>query len=322
MKILCLLIAVLLSCGASTASAACRPRPGDTDAVVKTMQDFFDAAAQGDPDKFHHLVLGGFYAYNGGERWEGDSLMRALIEWHRQGMKLAWSINDPEVHVDCDMAWITYLNRGQMQKPGDAAPTPTNWLESVALQRQGNGWKLAFLHSTRTEAAPATAKSESGFDQAQIAAALAAAPPSIASGATVIARDASGAKTVLRQGNNGWICHPPYPDGDPEPRPACTDENGQAFFKAFGAGQPPDPAKPGYSYMLQGGSGWSNTDPMAEKLPPDRKDYIHIPPHFMILDAKMANESGLPLHDPDPDTHFPFVMFGGTPYAILIIPLQ
>jgi len=53
---------------------------------------------------------------------------------------------------------------------------------------------------------------------------------------------------------------------------------------------------------------------MAEKLPPDRKDYIHIPPHFMILDAKMANESGLPLHDPDPDTHFPFVMFGGTPY--------
>jgi len=83
------------------------------------------------------------------------------------------------------------------------------------------------------EAAPATAKSESGFDQAEIAAALAAAPPSIASGATVIAHDASGAKTVLRQGKNGWICHPPYPDGDPEPRPACTDENGQAFFRTI-----------------------------------------------------------------------------------------
>jgi len=96
MKILCLLTAVLLFCGASTASAACRPRPGDT-------------------DKFHNLVLGSFYAYDGGKRWEGDS----LIEWHR-----------------------------------DAAPTPTNWLESVALQRQGNGWKLASLHSTRMEAAP------------------------------------------------------------------------------------------------------------------------------------------------------------------------
>jgi hypothetical protein len=47
-----------------------------------------------------------------------------------------------------------------------------------------------------------------------------------------------------------------------------------------------------------------------------------IPPHFMILDAKMANEAGLPLHDPDQDTHFPFVMFGGTRYAILIIQVQ
>jgi hypothetical protein len=66
MKILCLLMAVLLSCGASTASAACRPRPGDTDAVVKTMHDFFDAAARDDLDKFHDLVLVSFYAYDGG----------------------------------------------------------------------------------------------------------------------------------------------------------------------------------------------------------------------------------------------------------------
>jgi len=175
MKILYFLIAVLLSCGASGASAACRPRSGDTEAVVKTMHDFFDAAARDDLDKFHDLVLGNFYAYDGGKRWEGDSLMRALMEWHRQGMKLAWSVNDPDVHIDCDMAWIAYLNRGQIQKPGDAAPTPTNWLESVALQRQGNGWKLAFLNSSRMEAAPAAAKSESGFDQAQIEAALAAA---------------------------------------------------------------------------------------------------------------------------------------------------
>jgi hypothetical protein len=157
MKIISLLIAVLLAWCASTAWAACRPRPGDTEAVVKTMHDFFDAAARDDLDKFHDLVLGSFYSYDGGKRWDGDSLMRALIEWHRQGMKLAWSVNDPEVHVDCDIAWIAYLNRGQIQKPGDAAPTPTNWLESAALQRQGNRWKLAFLHSTRMEAAPAAA---------------------------------------------------------------------------------------------------------------------------------------------------------------------
>lgn len=74
--------------------------------------------------------------------------------------------------------------------------------------------------------------------------------------------------------------------------------------------------------MLRGGSAWSNVDPSASRLPPGRKDYIHIPPHIMILDAKLANQSGLPLHQTDPDTHMPFVMFGGTKHAILIIPVR
>lgn len=42
----------------------------------------------------------------------------------------------------------------------------------------------------------------------------------------------------------------------------------------------------------------------------------------MILDSRLANESGLPLHQTDPDTHRPFVMFGGTKQAILIIPVK
>ncbi|MGB9146771.1 MAG: hypothetical protein WCC14_13175, partial [Acidobacteriaceae bacterium] len=62
--------------------------------------------------------------------------------------------------------------------------------------------------------------------------------------------------------------------------------------------------------------------PAATKLPAGEKDYIHIPPHIMILDAKMANESGLPLHEEHPDTQQPFVMFGATPFAILIIPVR
>ena len=74
--------------------------------------------------------------------------------------------------------------------------------------------------------------------------------------------------------------------------------------------------------MLRGGSAWSNTDPKATKLPAGRKDYIRIPPHIMILDSKVANESGLPLHETNPNTHIPFVMFGGTKYALLIIPAK
>ena len=156
--------------------------------------------------------------------------------------------------------------------------------------------------------------------------ALSAAPPAIAAKAGVVMHDMKGREIVLRRGSNGWTCLPSPPPGeaggDPEPKPACFDANGLAFMMAFAAGRAPDPAKPGYSYMLQGGSGWSNTDPMATKLALGRKDYIHIPPHFMMLSAKLANASGLPLHQSDPDTHQPFVMFGGTPFAIMIIPVK
>jgi len=161
--------------------------------------------------------------------------------------------------------------------------------------------------------------------EAQIRLALSAAPAAIAARATVASMEGGGQLRVLRGGDNGWTCVPPNPGGagaDPEPEPACFDANGLAFMEAFGAGRYPDANKPGFSYMLQGGSAWSNVDPAATKLPAGEKDYIHIPPHIMILDAKMANESGLPLHEEHPDTRQPFVMFGATPFAILIIPVR
>jgi hypothetical protein len=157
--------------------------------------------------------------------------------------------------------------------------------------------------------------------EAEVRRALSAAPPAIAARATVKRKDKHGHWVVLRQGDNGWTCIP-RSNGDPEPLPACFDANGMAFIRTFATGRSPDPTQPGLSYMLRGGSAWSNIDPRASRLPPGRNDYIRIPPHIMILDSRLANESGLPLHQTDPDTHRPFVMFGGTKQAILIIPVK
>ncbi|MGH8600082.1 MAG: hypothetical protein ACRET1_05425, partial [Burkholderiales bacterium] len=66
----------------------------------------------------------------------------------------------------------------------------------------------------------------------------------------------------------------------------------------------------------------SNTDPDATRLPADRKTWIHIPPHIMILSSRIAGESGFPSGQSNPDTRKPFVMFGGTKLAILIIPVK
>jgi len=104
--------------------------------------------------------------------------------------------------------------------------------------------------------------------------------------------------------------------------PACFDKYGLEWIEDYIAGREPDPDHVGYSYMLEGGSSWSNIDPKAAKLAPGQKDYIRIPAHIMILNSRVAGSSGFPSGQAEPDTHKPFVQFGGTPFALLIIPVN
>jgi hypothetical protein len=151
--------------------------------------------------------------------------------------------------------------------------------------------------------------------------ALSAAPSSIAAGAEVVNMSDAGKITELRKGTNGWTCvvHDP---GTPSGHPLCLDQNGLEWMQAAMSGREPDAAKTGYSYMLKGGTAWSSTDVTATKLAPGQQDYVRVPPHIMIMNAQIANSSGFPSGETYPDTHKPFVIYGGTPFAILIIPLE
>lgn len=180
-------------------------------------------------------------------------------------------------------------------------------------------WVTIGFVSVSTFAAQATDKP--GGAKLEIARALSAAPPAVAAGAAVISMDDKGQIKELRHGENGWSCIPHDP-ATPMGHPLCLDKNGLAWMEAAMAGRTPDPDKIGYSYMLKGGSSWSNTDFSAIKLAPGQKDFIRIPPHFMILNAKIANSSGYPSGQANPETHKPFVLYGGTPYAVLMIPLS
>jgi hypothetical protein len=167
---------------------------------------------------------------------------------------------------------------------------------------------------------------QSSEAKSEIARALSAAPISVSAGAAVDVDDAKGRMTELRHGLNGWTCvidDPAAIKHDPiEHHPACFDKHGLEWIEAFTDGRIPNPEHVGYAYMLEGGSSWSNRDPSATKLAPGQRDYIRIPAHIMILNAKIANSSGFPSGQTNPDTHKPFVMFGGTAYAILIIPVN
>ena len=155
-------------------------------------------------------------------------------------------------------------------------------------------------------------------DAELIASAMAAAPKPVAEGATIIAMEANGTMRTLRKGTNDFTCMPDNPT-TPGPDPMCLDKNAMEWAHAWMThAQPPD--KVGFMYMLAGGSDASNTDPYA-KGPEPGNHWISTGPHVMVVGPAVKNMPGYP-KSADPDTTKPYVMWAGTPYEHLMVPMQ
>ena len=81
----------------------------------------------------------------------------------------------------------------------------------------------------------------------------------------------------------------------------------------------PPAEQPGVMYMLAGGTDASNADPYATE-PTKGGDWIKTGPHLMLVGSAKAL-AGYPSGDA-PDTTAPYVMWSGTPYAHLMIPVS
>jgi hypothetical protein len=150
-----------------------------------------------------------------------------------------------------------------------------------------------------------------------ITSAESAAPAAIAHDASIMTVDAKGTTTTLRKGTNGWTCMPDAPD-TPGPDPMCFDANAGKWVQAWVAHKPPPEGAAGLMYMLEGGTDASNTDPYATKPTADN-DWVKTGPHVMIVGSKeilAGHPSGA-----NPDTSVPYVMWAGTPYAHLMVPM-
>jgi len=165
------------------------------------------------------------------------------------------------------------------------------------------------------EKAPAPAASEAS---SPIESAISAAPRAVGTTATIVAFDPDGSMKTLRQGTNGFTCMPDNPV-TPGPDPMCMDANAMRWAMAWINHEAPPEETPGFMYMLAGGTDASNTDPFA-KEPAQGDDWIHTGPHVMVVGSLKALE-GYPA-DPRPDTSLPYVMWAGTPYAHLMIPVD
>lgn len=149
--------------------------------------------------------------------------------------------------------------------------------------------------------------------------AMKAAPKKVAQGATIVTMGSDGKMRTLREGNNGFTCMPDNPE-TPGPDPMCMDKSAMEWVMAWIAHTTPAAGKIGLMYMLAGGTDASNTDPYATK-PETGNNWIKTGPHVMIVGADASFYDMYP-KTPIPDTSAPYVMWPGTLYQHLMIPVK
>jgi hypothetical protein len=153
----------------------------------------------------------------------------------------------------------------------------------------------------------------------QIQNAMSAAPPAIAESATIIDWPAPAWDQLveLRAGANDWTCFPDDP-GNPVNDPMCLDKMWMVWLEAVMTGTEPQYTGPGVSYMLQGGSDPSNTDPYLTQ-PPAGQPWNITPAHVMfVFPDKLAPDA----FSTDQNSGGPYVMYLGMPYEHVMAPVQ
>lgn len=186
------------------------------------------------------------------------------------------------------------------------------------------GMSLALLANADTPtpaAKPAekTAEKSAPTDADLIKSAMRAAPAAVSRHATIIAVEAGGKMRTLRKGTNGFTCMPDNP-ATPGPDPMCMDANAMEWVHAWMTHASPTPGKVGFMYMLEGGTDASNTDPYADK-PTSENHWIKTGSHVMIVGAASSFLDQYP-KAAAPDTSTPYIMWAGTPYQHLMVPVK
>lgn len=133
--------------------------------------------------------------------------------------------------------------------------------------------------------------------------------------ATILAMAGDGSMRTVRKGTNHFTCML-MPDGTP----MCADKNGMDWIHAKLTNAPP-PDRIGFMYMLAGDASASNTDPSAKGPTPDNH-WVKTGPHVMILGPSAAKTLGYSRTPSDADPSQPSVMWAGTPYEHVMIPVR
>ena len=153
-----------------------------------------------------------------------------------------------------------------------------------------------------------------------------AAPSFIAAECTVV--DVDG--TVLREGTNGWTAMAANPRGPADPEngwkdpheamPMVGDAQSMKWAMAYMSGEVPQLDFDGYSYMFHGDMGEDNTKHFVlNKEDAAEGQWIESGAHIMLFPKDPSSLDGFTT---DFNSGGPYVMFKGTGYDHLMIPVE
>ena len=125
--------------------------------IVATIERMMAAVGDHDYASLDEVLCQDFHAFENGVRMTGLELLELLSRYYVEGKRYRWSVNSPQIEMQGNLAVIVYENHGSITEGPGAEPIPMSWLETVVLRRQGSGWRVAFLHSTRAKAAQSAA---------------------------------------------------------------------------------------------------------------------------------------------------------------------
>ena len=178
---------------------------------------------------------------------------------------------------------------------------------------------VACKKAEQPQQAAAPAGPAPGTPEWKIQNAMSAAPAAIASGATILDWPASDTAhpAQLRAGTNGWTCFPDMPN-TPANDPMCLDQQWMNWAQAWMTHKQPNVTAIGYSYMLMGSADADMSDPFKTR-PDSGKSWVIEGPHVMIVVPRsmMAMVNSLP----DTQNGGAYVMWKGTPYAHVMLPV-
>jgi hypothetical protein len=206
-----------------------------------------------------------------------------------------------------------------------AAVASLGTLAACGKQAAPTSDSTAVTSSTAASTAATTASAAPVTNDEKIQNAMSAAPDSVSSAATIMDWPATeGGKFVqLRAGKNGWVCYPSTPaaTGAVGQDPMCLDPEFQKWAAAWMTKKPPKLTGVGVAYMLQGDRGASVTDPfaMTPQAAKNTKDWVVAGPHVMVTTPNTAALNSLP---GVPTGGIPWVMWKGTPYAHIMMPVK